>query len=170
MPQKNSLAAISVSNRLSERHDTHMNGNRSGQDYVTVDHSGLGMIFTGRYCTIKGKRSGGYVLTAKLAETYDHASQYNQAISARLKKGWTPKQKQHAIQGMIRRLSEVRTLKRHREQVYSLAESRDLDLGRIDQIATAEGRTTSYDDMSMADCEFWKVELAKLPVRKMAAQ
>jgi hypothetical protein len=71
---------------------------------------------------------------------------------------------------MIRRLSEVRTLKRHREQVYNLAESRDVNLDRVDQIAAAEGRTTSYDDMSMADCDFWKVELAKFPVREMAAQ
>ena len=173
MTQKNSLIGVSIANRLMERHDTHMTGgahiDRPGPDSVIYVDPTHDMRFIGRFCTIKGRRSGGYVLKACLNERYGHESGLIRFIEKRLKPGWDNKTLQRACFRAYRELSTLRTIKRHREQVYTLAESRDIDLDRVDKIAAAEGREIAYSDMDIADCEFWKTELGKFPVKRGAA-
>ena len=162
---RNSLAAVSISNRLSELHDVHRNGNKSGPNQVIYTHPSLDMRFIGRYCTIKGERSGGYALKACIEERYAHDTGLKIWVTKRLKPGWTPVQKQRAIHRMIHALAEQRTMGRLREQVFILAESRNLDLNQIDQMAEAEGREICYLNMSVADCAFWQIELEKQPMK-----
>ena len=165
MTTKNSLVGVSIANRLSERHDIHMNGNKSGNDLAIYVHPSFNMRFIGRYCTVRGERSGGYVLKACLEEQYGHSSGPKNWVVTRLNKGWTPQSKQRAIHRMFLELSEQRTLKRHRERVHTLAESHNIDLDAIDEMAEGEGREITYDDMNISDCEFWKIELAKFPIK-----
>jgi hypothetical protein len=173
MTAKKSLAGVSIANRILERHDTSMSGgpilDRPGPDYVIFVHPTFNMRFIGRFCTIKDKRSGGYVLKAALNERYSHESGLIRCNAIRLKPGWTREHLFRACHREFIRLSEERTIKRHREQVYLLAESRDFDTDRIDTIAEAEGREIAYSDMTLADCEFWKTELAKFPQKKKSA-
>jgi hypothetical protein len=161
MRKNPSLAAASVSNRLAERTVWTARGHTSW-----YTHDGLQMTFRGRYCTVKGERSGGYVVDAWLAEKFEHEGPHRTVLRSRLRKGYKPIAKLRMIQRLIDELAKHRTLARHREQVYNLAESRYLNLDRVDKISEAEGRTIVYTEMSIADCEFWKVELAKFPMKE----
>lgn len=160
MTTKRSLASVSICNRLNERHDIHMNGNKTGHDVAQFQH--LGINWTGRYCTIKGERSGGYVLTARLDDTFEHGH-YN-PIQTRLKKGYTRLSKERAIHRMFYELKTLESLAHKRELVYQIAESHDINLDRVDKIAEGEGRSIVYTDMDIADIEFWQIELAKFPL------
>ena len=164
--QRNSLAGVSISNRMSELHDPAMDGHKTGPDHVVYVYPVHDLRFVGRYCTVKGKRSGGYVIKAALNERYDHESGLIKWLVTRLNKGWTPVTKQRAIHRMFRKLVDSRTLKRHRELVYKIAESHDLDLDVIDKLEVAENHTIAYEDMTAADCLFWEVELTKFPIKK----
>jgi hypothetical protein len=165
MDRGKNLAGASVANRIMEQHDPSMAGgphvDRPGPDQII--HIAHGMRFIGRFCTVKGERSGGYVIKAALDERYQHESGLIQWLETRLRPGWKHAALTRACSRFYVELSKLRTLKRHREQVYTLAESRDIDLDRIDKIAEGEGREIVYSAMTMADCEFWKIELAKYP-------
>ena len=167
MTTTKSLIGVSIANRILEQHDTKMTGgpliDRSGPDNVDYVHPTFDMHFIGRFCTVKNVRSGGYIIKGALNKRYDHESGPIKFIIIRLPVGWKHDHLHRACHRIFIQLSEQRTLKRHREQVYTLAESRQLDLDRIDQIAEKEHRSQCYSDMTMTDCEFWKIELAKFP-------
>jgi hypothetical protein len=163
----NSLLAVSIVNRITELHDPGMTGgsriDRPGPDTVIYVHPTYDMRFIGRWCTIRGKRSGGYVIRGALDERYDHESGLLRFTEKRLRPGFSRAQFQRAVHAIASALAEERTLKRHREQVYILSESRELDLDKIDAIAEGEGRQIAFSNMTIADCEFWKIELEGFP-------
>lgn len=164
--QSGNLLSASITNRLMEMHDPSMAGgphiDRPGPDVVIHCVSTHDLTFVGRFCTVGGERSGGYVIKGSLNERYEHqASLRGDLVERRLPPGWTKNQLQLAVLQMLNELHEKRVLKRHREQVYQLANRLELAIDHIDAIAKAEDREIAYDDMSIADCEFWKTELGK---------
>jgi hypothetical protein len=136
--QRNSLVGVSIANRILERHDVEMSGGphieRTGPNQVIFVQPTYDMRFIGRFCTIKGERSGGYVIKGALNERYDHESGFIKYVEKHLKPGWTNKHLQRACHRIFVELSELRTLQRHREQVKTLAEGiKNLDTEYIEK-------------------------------------
>lgn len=157
--QKNSLLAVSIANRLNEKHAA--NETRSMCWAASKKHNDV--LYIGRHCSIGGKRSGGYVLSARLLTKFKH-DPTTQEITRRLKPGWTRKQQQKAIHSMIREVEELKTIKRKRELVYSLAESRDIDPDALEKNANGK-HPVVYSDMNLADCLYWEIEIQKYPLK-----
>ena len=83
-----------------ELHNPSMTGgtniDRPGPNQVIYVSPTYDMRFIGRYCTIRGKRSGGYVVKGALNERYNYESGFIRFVEKRLKPGFTKEQLQRA--------------------------------------------------------------------------
>ena len=153
---RKNLVGASVANRLREGHAA--NPNRNIEQYHHCD-----LRFMGRHCTVKGRRSGGYVLTVRDKTKYKHGNYPN--LERRLAAGWKPDALVRAASHLYTTISQFQTLRRQREHVYLSFERLKLAEALIDKLiadAQKDGRSWSYSDMSAADCEYWQSTIATL--------
>ena len=117
--------------------------------------NGINVAFAARLCSIKGKPSGGLVLSA-CGAAFEHTS-VRSHIAKRLRAGWTKKDVIAAFSAIHRHMAKEKRLNLYREQAYK---SCGQYVVPDDLPDTLEGHPIAYDEMTPEDCGFW-IEYAK---------
>ena len=119
-----------------------------------------------RYCTRKGERSGGIELEA-----------YGQALPHEIgtryeRRKYLYKPSGKALYRQAAHLAETlrqelaNPLRKLREQVYQLAESKELDLDLVER----QGKEMEYTKLTEADCQYWLEWLRQQPNKQQQAE
>ena len=162
MRMPTSILAISVNRKLLELHE------QTGNDFVRYPMPTWGMAFFGRYCTVAGKRTGGYEVSASLADDYGHKCGGAYAMRKRLGCEATTKTRNWVIHVMFQDMMNMRSLANHREHVYDLEQTREINEAKVDHLALLEKMTTSFEDMDHEACDYWVDQLETFPLKEVA--
>jgi len=106
---------------------------------------------TARLCTIKGKPSGGIVLSIS-GPARKHIP-FNREISRRLRPGWTKEQCRLSFSMTDRELSEGMRLDDYRDHAMRICEQYIVPDDLPDK--GIKNHSIDYAEMSPADCGFW---------------
>jgi hypothetical protein len=124
------------------------------QIYTSIDR-GI-YHYAMRRCTIKGKRSGGAVISVTLTKQYGHASSRPVRFVRRLPPGFTERRVIAAVGRCLLEARDAKYIMDLREQTYDAIENSGLNQDVLCDLAgEVKDHTPVYSDMTEADCRFW---------------